>query len=207
MSNTKTLSRSITDIITVKKSTIDDFASIRYLHRLSIKVLGTAYHSDLELAARMALIETNQYATELFYQTLQTAWVENELVGTAGWSVHDPEEKSAYITAIYTHPLFAREGIGNMMLEKAENSAREAGYTKLMVRANLNACSFFTAKGYELIIHDTEAAGTDIFLPVAIMHKEVTALVKDTNGKTQEMAQKEEEEEEETSEAHSSSPC
>ena len=198
MSNTKTLTHSITDMIKTRVSTVDDFASIRYLHRLSVKVLGTAYHSDLELAARMALIETNQYAKELYYQKLHTAWIDNELVGTAGWTEHDPEEKSAYITSIYTHPLFAREGIGQMMLERAETSARKAGFTKLMVRANLNASSFFTAKGYELIIHDTEAAGTDIFLPVAIMHKEVTALV---DGQKEEKTNKQPEEEE-VSDAH-----
>ena len=186
MVHTMTLSQSITNMITVKPSTIDDFASIRYLHRLSVKVLGTAYHSDMELAARMALIETGQYAKELLYQKLQTAWIQNELVGTSGWTEHDPTEKSAYITSIYTHPLFAREGIGSMMLKKAETSAREAGFTTLMVRANLNASSFFTARGYELIVHDTEAAGTEIFLPVAIMQKQVKPILNDKDKKRQE---------------------
>ncbi len=192
--NTITLSHSIINMIAVRSSTIDDFASIRYLHRLSVKVLGTAYHSDLELAARMALVETSQYAKELLYQKLHTAWIDNELVGTSGWTEHDPEEKSAYITSIYTHPLFAREGIGSMMLKKAETSAREAGFTKLMVRANLNASSFFTAKGYELIIHDTEAAGTDIFLPVAIMQKEVKPILTDKNKKHGKKSQDKDEE-------------
>ena len=52
------------------------------------------------------------------------------------------------IDLIYVHPYFVRQGVGSMLIEKAEAIARERGKTEITADVSDTARPFFEAMGY-----------------------------------------------------------
>ena len=63
-------------------------------------------------------------------------------------SLLDPRTEAARIRAFFVHPVWARRGIGGMILEACESAAVQAGFTRLEMGATLTGVPFYRAKGY-----------------------------------------------------------
>ena len=84
----------------------------------------------------------------------------------------DPRTDPAKVRAMYTHPLYARQGIGRLILTLCENDARSEGYLKVELMATMSGEPLYRACGYEAIerIKD-ERGGAPV--PLVRMHREL----------------------------------
>jgi GNAT superfamily N-acetyltransferase len=90
---------------------------------------------------------------------------ERVIVGCGGWSKRktlygsdhwtgredsllDPRRDAAKIRAFFVHPLWARQGVGSMILDACEQAARAAGFSRYEMGATLTGAKLFGVKGY-----------------------------------------------------------
>jgi GNAT superfamily N-acetyltransferase len=99
--------------------------------------------------------------------TYFVANVENQIVGSGGWSKRktlfggdqsksdridpllDPETEAARIRAFYVHPEWSRRGIGSRILKSCEDAARMAGFSRIELVATLPGEPLYLARGYQ----------------------------------------------------------
>jgi GNAT superfamily N-acetyltransferase len=105
------------------------------------------------------------------------------LVGCGGWgkrktlfggdhtvgrddSLSDPAIDAARIRAMYTHPSYTRQGIGSLLLQLGEGSARTAGFKRIQLGSTLAGEPLYRAAGYvELTRENIKGAnGSDSFI-------------------------------------------
>jgi GNAT superfamily N-acetyltransferase len=101
---------------------------------------------------------------------------EGRIAGCGGWSrratlyggdhstgrdesLLDPATDAAKVRAMYTHPDFARRGVGRRILALCESAARAEGFTRLELMASLSGRPLYEAAGFEPIEHLTDASG------------------------------------------------
>ncbi len=60
----------------------------------------------------------------------------------------DPKTEAAKIRAFFVHPEHARRGLGRRILQRCEQAARAAGFTRLELGATLPGQPFYAACGY-----------------------------------------------------------
>ena len=99
-----------------------------------------------------------------------------ELAGCGGWSrratlyggdhssgrdpaLLDPARDPAKIRAMYTHPAFARRGIGRLVLAECEAAAAAEGFTVFDLMGTMAGQPLYEACGYTVVEHVTESAG------------------------------------------------
>lgn len=101
--------------------------------------------------------------------TYYIAEVGGQMAGCGGWSrrgtlygasdyghsrndtMLDPAHEPARIRAFFTHPKFARKGIGRAILEHCEEEARKAGFHRMEMAATLSGVPLYAAHGYETL--------------------------------------------------------
>jgi len=115
---------------------------------------------------------------------------ESVLVGCGGWgkrrtlyggdhtvgrddTFSDPAVEAARIRAMYTHPSWARCGVGTFLLEVGELAARDAGFKRIELGSTLPGEPFYIARGYEEVSRDTQIAANGAENVVIKMVKEL----------------------------------
>ena len=69
----------------------------------------------------------------------------------------NPAIDAARVRAMYTHPDFARRGVGTLILELCEAAARAEGFSRLELMATLSGQPLYACAGYleiEAILDD-----------------------------------------------------
>ena len=113
-----------------------------------------------------------------------------QVVGCGGWSrratlyggdqtpgrnaaLLDPKRDPAKVRAMYTHPSYARQGVGRLVLSLCERAARNEGFIKVELMATMSGEPFYPACGYEAVekILD-ERGGAPV--PLIRMQKELS---------------------------------
>jgi N-acetylglutamate synthase-like GNAT family acetyltransferase len=147
-----------------------DIPALTELIRASVRELQAA---DYTLAQREGALESvygvdTQLIADGTYFVVEAAENQGEPVGCGGWSKRrtlyggdqyaaredsllDPARDAARIRGFFVHPLWARRGIGALILSTCESAAMEAGFTRLEMGATLTGVPFYLAKGYESI--------------------------------------------------------
>jgi GNAT superfamily N-acetyltransferase len=154
---------------------LDDLASVRYIHATSFRLLAAEHHSPDDVDAFTehvyGVAYTDALAGALHRQQLYGAWLEDELVGTAGWSSADDGRTAARLRYIFVRPLFTRIGLGRRLVLAAEELAHQAGFYTFTVHAMVNAIGFFTCLGYHITSSAVRPLSSAHALPVAFMEK------------------------------------
>jgi GNAT superfamily N-acetyltransferase len=71
----------------------------------------------------------------------------------------DPATEAARVRAMYTHPDFARRGVGRLILELCEAAARAEGFRRLELMATLSGRALYSQCGYADIEAIEDARG------------------------------------------------
>ncbi len=161
---------------------------LRPLMDLSIRQLVGAY---LDAAGVEASFEIMGIDTQLIddgtYFVIES---EGRIVGCGGWSrratlfggnhtagrdtrLLDPTTEPARIRAMYTHPDFARRGIGRLVLQLCEEAARLEGFRTLELVATVAGEPLYAAYGFEVFERIDVPTSLALTVPCARMAKKV----------------------------------
>lgn len=155
----------------------NDIPAIRDLMAASIAENMKAFLSATEIEAAKETMGVDQTLIE--DQTYFVVEAEHEgktiMVGCGGWgkrktlyggdhtvgrddSLSDPAVDAARIRAMYTHPDWARKGIGSYLLDIGEAAARDYGFKSIELGSTVPGYPLYLARGYVEISRNTEAA-------------------------------------------------
>jgi GNAT superfamily N-acetyltransferase len=98
------------------------------------------------------------------------------IIGSGGWSRRatlyggdhspgrnaawlDPVHDAARVRAMYTHPAYARRGVGRLVLSLCEDAARAAGFGRVELMGTLSGEPLYRACGYTPIERIEDARG------------------------------------------------
>jgi putative acetyltransferase len=128
--------------VSIRLARPEDLDRVIELQTQSLKLLGSANYSPQQIQA----LVTGQAAWRGRDEVIFLAESAGELVGFSGLSTQNQQ-----ITAVYTHPQFARQGVGTQVLQALETAAIEKRYHSLWVISSLTAVNFYQARGYKLL--------------------------------------------------------
>lgn len=157
--------------VEIRPARLEDLSSIRYLHSASFRALATPILGADEAETATKFIRSSAYADKLFADKLFAAFIEQQLVATAGWATPTSGSSGARLRSLYVSPLFGGLGIGRRLVDLIEADARQAGYTSYSVRATANVVGFFERLGYRVTSQGVRNLEGNLALPVFFMRK------------------------------------
>ena len=167
-------------------ATYEDIPTIEVLMELSInQLLGPLLSAEQLEASFDSMGLDDQLIKDGTYFMI---FCDEAFVGCGGWSNRetlfggnhtpnrddnflDPLKDSARIRAMYTHPDWARQGIGSLVMHLGENAAKELGFKKCELMATQSGKLLYETQGYESIediLYKTETGKT---VPMIRMEK------------------------------------
>jgi GNAT superfamily N-acetyltransferase len=116
---------------------------------------------------------------------------DGQIAGCGGWSrratlyggdhspgrdaaLLDPARDAARVRAMYTHPAFARRGVGRLILALCEDAARAEGFTRLELMGTLSGQPLYLSAGYTVIEEILDDRGGEP-VPLARMGKSIAS--------------------------------
>ena len=120
--------------------------------------------------------------------TYFVAEMDGTLAGCGGWSrrathfggdhspgrdarLLDPATEPARVRAMYTHPNFARRGVGRAILAQCERAAADAGFTTVALVATMGGLPLYRACGYQDVEAFDEPTPGGVAVPLMRMAK------------------------------------
>ena len=85
----------------------------------------------------------------------------------------DPARDPAKVRAMYTHPSFARRGVGRLVLSLCEQAAAAEGFTVLELMGTMAGQPLYEAAGFQVLEHFTDSTG-GAPVPLVRMRKTLT---------------------------------
>ena len=154
----------------------------------SIRVLVGAY---LDAARVDASFEIMGVDTQLIEDgTYFVVECEGRIAGCGGWSrratlfggdhsrgrdarLLDPATEPARVRAMYTHPDFARRGVGRLVLSLCEAAAASEGFRSLELVATVAGEPLYLACGFTILERIDVPTSRDVTVPCARMTKRI----------------------------------
>ena len=167
-------------------ATLEDIPAIEKLMELSINQLLGPLLTKEELEASFDSMGLDDQLIN--DGTYFMVFCDEVLIGCGGWSNRetlfggnhtpnrddnflDPFSDSARIRAMYTHPDWARQGIGSLVMYLGENAAKKLGFKKCELMATQSGKLLYETQGYKPIadiLYKTETGKT---VPMVHMEK------------------------------------
>jgi GNAT superfamily N-acetyltransferase len=166
---------------------LEDVPELVAVMDAAIAELQREFLDDSQIASSRAIMGID---TQLIKDgTYFVVEVDGETAGCGGWSrratlygsdatpgrnarLLDPAFEPARVRAMYTHPTFARRGVGRMILSLCETAAAAEGFTRLELMSTLAGEPLYAAYGFEVLERLTDDTG-GVEVPLARMEKPV----------------------------------
>ena len=166
-----------------------DIAALETVMEAAIGELQRAFLSPEQIDASRAIMGLDrQLIADGTYFLVE---VEGRIAGCGGWSrratlyggdhspgrdaaLLDPASDPARVRAMYTHPDFARRGVGRLILALCEDAARAEGFTRLELMATLSGQPLYSRCGYQEIERTLDPRG-GAPVPLVRMGKAINA--------------------------------
>lgn len=160
--------------LTHRLATPADIPALTALMDKAIGELQRGFLTDDQIAASRKLMGLDsQLVADGTYFIVEE---DGELAGCGGWSARatlyggdhspgrdahglDPSTDAARVRAMYTHPDFARRGVGRLILSLCEAAARAAGFSRVELAGTLAGQPLYEACGYEVLERLTDDRG------------------------------------------------
>ena len=174
--------------LTHRLATADDLPELRELMTLAIRRLIGAYFDDARLEASFEImgVDTQLIADGTYFAVER----DGRIVGCGGWSRRatmfggdhsagrdarplDPATEPARIRAMYTHPDFARRGIGRLVLGLCEAAAAAEGFRTLELVATVAGEPLYAAAGFTVFERIEVPTSRGVAVPCARMRKPI----------------------------------
>ncbi|MEW6598817.1 MAG: GNAT family N-acetyltransferase [Pseudomonadota bacterium] len=161
-------------MIRLRPATRADLPTLALIANTAIDELLSQALGPQELAASRMIMGVDTRLVD--DGTYLVAEIDGEIAGCGGWSrratlyggdhspgrdaaLLNPAHDPARVRAMYTHPDFARRGVGRAILAEAERQARAEGFQATELAATLSGAPLYEACGYQAIEHFTDASG------------------------------------------------
>src|ERR1700688_4308882 len=140
-------------MLTHRLATEADLPGLKDLMALAIDTLQKGFLDGAQIIASRAVmgLDTQLVADRTYFLVEE----DGRLAGCGGWSrratlyggdhstalrnetLLDPASDAARVRAMYTHPDFARRGVGRLILSLCEAAAAAAGFSRVQLMATL----------------------------------------------------------------------
>jgi len=158
----------------LRRATADDVAVLVPLMEVAIEVLQRGFLDDDQIEASKAIMGIDRQLID--DGTYFVVEIDGTVAGCGGWSrratlyggdhsagrdatLLDPATEPARVRAMYTHPDFARRGVGRLVLEACEAAAAAEGFTTLELMATRAGRPLYESYGFEAVEDVTDASG------------------------------------------------
>jgi GNAT superfamily N-acetyltransferase len=160
--------------LTSRLATSDDLPALREIMALAIAELQAGFLSSDQIEASRAImgLDTQLVADGTYF----VVEIDGVVAGCGGWSrratlyggdhspgrdaaLLDPAIDSARVRAMYTHPRFARRGVGRRILEACEAAARSEGFRSVELAGTMAGQPLYEACGYRVVERFDDARG------------------------------------------------
>ena len=150
--------------ITIRVAVMDDVPALKKLIPQSARQLSKGYYTPQQIESALTYIfgVDTQLISDRTYYVAEAA---GQMVGCGGWSKRktmfggdqmkeeqdpmlDPEADAGRLRAFFTHPEWARKGIGRRIIQACEEAAKAEGFTRLELVATLPGEPLYAAMGY-----------------------------------------------------------
>ena len=174
-------------MLTHRLATEPDLPVLKNLMALAIGELQRGFLDDAQIAASHAVMGLDtQLVADRTYFLIED---DRRLAGCGGWSrratlyggdhstalrdeaLLDPIRDAARVRAMYTHPDFARRGVGRLILSLCEAAAVAEGFARVELMATLSGEPLYRACGYREIERTAAAPVDGVIVPLIRMGK------------------------------------
>ena len=174
--------------LTHRLATLADLAMLRTLMDAAISELQKPFldRGQIESSRTIMGLDT-QLVEDHTYFIVET---NSRVAGCGGWSrratlyggdqtpgrdtkLLNPRTEPAKVRAMYTHPTYARQGIGHQILALCETAARNEGFLKVELMATMSGEPLYLACGYEPIERIKDECGRAA-VPLVRMQKNLS---------------------------------
>jgi len=152
--------------LTSRLAGLDDLSALQRVMSASIAELQRGFLTPAQIeASRMIMGLDRQLVADGTYFVVES---ESAIAGCGGWSrratlyggdhtpgrdaaLLDPATDAARVRAMYTHPQFARRGVGRLILELCEVAAKAEGFSRLELMGTMSGRPLYESAGYVVI--------------------------------------------------------
>lgn len=175
--------------LTLRLATMDDLPVLRDVMDASISQLQKGFLTQAQIESSRTIMGLDTTLVE--DGTYFVVEDDGRAAGCGGWSrratlygsdhtagrdahLLDPATDGARVRAMYTHPDFARRGVGWMILEACERAAAAEGFTRMQLMGTLSGVPLYTAYGFVEVerLPDARTADTSSGAPVPCVRME-----------------------------------
>ena len=174
--------------MTIRSATADDVAVLMPVMQKAIEVLQKGFLDDDQIESSKAIMGIDRQLIE--DGTYFVVEVDGSVAGCGGWSrratlyggdhsrgrdaaLLDPATDPARVRAMYTHPDFARRGVGRLVLETCERAAAAEGFATLELMATRSGRPLYESFGFRPVEEVADASG-GAPVPLTRMRKPIT---------------------------------
>ena len=173
--------------MTVRKATRSDLQVLLTVMTAAIDELQRGFLTDDQIRSSRAIMGVD---TQLIDDgTYLVVEIDGQPAGCGGWSRRatlyggdhsggrdagwlDPARDAARIRAMYTHPAFARRGVGRRILATSEAAAAAEGFTVVELMATLAGRPLYEASGF-VVVEQLEDPAGGVPVPLVRMRKPI----------------------------------
>ncbi|MDR3741897.1 MAG: GNAT family N-acetyltransferase [Terracidiphilus sp.] len=171
----------------LRLATEEDMPALHGLIEASVRGLQAGDYTQAQMDGALGTVlglDTQLIRDRTYF----VAEADGKLAGCGGWSKRktlfgadhgpgrepellDPATDAAKVRAIFVHPEFARLGLGSLILERVEDEAAAAGFTRYEMGSTLTGVPLYRLKGYVEVERIAVPLGNGEALPVVKMTK------------------------------------
>lgn len=176
-------------MLNYRLATEADLPELKALMAVAIDTLQKGFLDEAQIVASREVmgLDTQLVADRTYFMVEEAG----RLAGCGGWSRRatlyggdhstalrdeaplDPARDAARVRAMYTHPDFARRGVGRLILSLCEAAAGAEGFGRVQLMATLSGEPLYRACGYLEIERTAAAPVGGVIVPLILMGKAI----------------------------------